>query len=121
MARPWKILRRKAPPAQQLNPLGPSKKIPCPEAFFIAPGGRALARRGGSRRNKYIILLISNAWRIHRHDTYFYRLSLNQKLLRSNSSSGGACPARVVLAPGAPRKACHLTGQLRPDLVDGSC
>src|SRR5438094_10373348 len=47
----------------------------------------------------------------------FYRLSLNQKLLRSNSSSGGPRSVRVVLAPGAPRKVCRLTGQLWPDLA----
>jgi len=59
--------------------------------------------------NKYFIFLISNVCTIYRHDTYCHRLSLNQKLLRSNSSSGGACSARVVLAPGAPRKARRLT------------
>jgi hypothetical protein len=51
----------------------------------------------------------------------FLSLLLNQKLLRSNSSSGGPRSARVVLAPGAPRKACRLTGQLWSDLADGSC
>src|SRR5438445_12986993 len=66
--------------------------------------------------NKYFILLISHAWKLHHNDDYSYHLSLNQKLLHSNSSSGGDCPARVVLAPGAPGKVCRLTGQLRSDL-----
>jgi hypothetical protein len=44
-----------------------------------------------------------------------------RKLLRSNSSSGGPRSARVIRAPGAPRKVCRLTGQLWPDLADGSC